>query len=165
MDGLLFHARDPSSLKSALRRAINGLSMNEMEPSTATTGKVRAKNMLTWDCVTGYVNLLENLLQFPSSSVLPQPAAQVQQREWEWFLAKEGEDKEISPERASNVDDIASELDDPIIIQNIDPSPVEINGLDWADVTEMELSLDAERRRAEEASNLHFLFVVLLVKI
>ncbi|XP_078446174.1 uncharacterized protein LOC144715150 [Wolffia australiana] len=158
VDGLLFHARDPRSLSDALRRAVNGLSFHELVRSTAAAGKLRAKNMLAWDCAAGYAKLLENLLHFPSSVVLPRPASEIQQRVWEWRLLGEhhrpAEEESWLEGQTDGRDDILAGLDDPIIVENMDSSsPDDIDPSEWADVEEMGLSKDAARREAQQVAD------------
>ncbi|CAA7410594.1 unnamed protein product [Spirodela intermedia] len=155
VDGLIFHARDPQSLKDALRRAINGLSFYEMERNTAISGKKLSKNMLAWDCIAGYAKVLENVIQFPSDALLPSPATEARQRVWEWRLLGErheslADDGYGSRWTSSILDDIGADIDDPTFEENPPSGNSELSDSDWADVREMELSEDAERREAEE---------------
>ena len=66
-----------------------------------------AKNILASECVTGYAQLLENVLNFPSDVKLPGPVSQLQLGAWEWNLFRKEMVKTID-ENADNEERIAT---------------------------------------------------------
>ena len=87
--------------------------LSKYAETVAFSGRLLAKNMLASECITGYARLLENMLSFPSDSLLPGPVSKLEQREWEWNLfSKEleqetddlsGMDESLFPSRETSV--------------------------------------------------------------
>lgn len=42
--------------------------------------------MFAFHCITDYIKLLENVIIFPSDTILPLPQSHIQQQTWEWSL-------------------------------------------------------------------------------
>lgn len=86
--GLLF----PKFSSDALIRALTDLSstsigrLTRIANNIALSGRLLAKNILASECVTGYANLLEEVLNFPSDVILPGSITQLPEAVWEWDL-------------------------------------------------------------------------------
>ncbi|MQL84143.1 hypothetical protein Taro_016659 [Colocasia esculenta] len=169
VDGFIFQVRDLKSLNTAFSLAVVELNLPAQDRTIGTSGKLLSKNMLAWDCITGYAKLLENVLQFPSETILPSSITQIQQHTWEWNLFGEETEKirnqvqhqifnedGTSMGTSSIVYIIEEELadkntsEDPFMHQNETYVFDHLNELDWEDVREIEFYEDIERQEMEE---------------
>jgi len=73
-------------LTRAFSLLISNGKLSKFAETVAFSGRLLAKNMLASECITGYARLLENMLSFPSDTLLPGPVSKLEQREWEWNL-------------------------------------------------------------------------------
>ncbi|XP_038891990.1 uncharacterized protein LOC120081305 [Benincasa hispida] len=86
--GLLF----PIFSLDALIRALTDLSstsdgrLTRIASNIASSGRLLAKNILASECITGYANLLEEVLNFPSDVIWPGSITQLAEAVWEWDL-------------------------------------------------------------------------------
>ena len=174
VDGFIFHSRDPKSFGAAFLLAIEEI--HTLNPSVARSGKKLSKNMLAQDCITEYAKLLENVVQFPSDTVLPDPINKLRSHQWEWNFLEEETGKlqneiqnQIFIEGASrtsssivylieeefadkSMPEDASNQNDTLIVDYPSAS-------DWEDIRGMELSEDLEMLEIHEV---HGLFHVLI---
>ncbi|XP_061975552.1 uncharacterized protein LOC133697166 [Populus nigra] len=84
--GIFFSKYNPEALTRALSLLISNGKLSKFAETVAFSGRLLAKNMLASECITGYARLLENMLSFPSDTLLPGPVSKLEQREWEWNL-------------------------------------------------------------------------------
>ncbi|KAG9441744.1 hypothetical protein H6P81_017598 [Aristolochia fimbriata] len=84
--GLIFRARNLESLTRSFSLLVSGMKLSKFANVIATSGKLLARDMLSSNCITGYVKLLENVLEFPSECLLPRPVDELKQQTWEWSL-------------------------------------------------------------------------------
>ncbi|MQM02857.1 hypothetical protein Taro_035631 [Colocasia esculenta] len=169
VDGFIFQVCDLKSLNTAFSLAVVELNLPAQDRTIGTSGKLLSKNMLAWDCITGYAKLLENVLQFPSETILPSSITQIQQHTWEWNLLGQETEKirnqvqhqifnedGTSMGTSSIVYIIEEELadkntsEDPFMHQNETYVFDHLNELDWEDVREIEFYEDIERQEMEE---------------
>ncbi|KAK9168499.1 hypothetical protein Syun_000639 [Stephania yunnanensis] len=88
--GLLYEKHNPDKLMQAFSILVSGRGISESAHRIAAAGRLHAKNMLASECITGYAQLLENLLQFPSDVSLPFSRLNSMEVVWQWgFLGKE----------------------------------------------------------------------------
>lgn len=150
---------NPDALLQAFSLLVSNGKLTNFAHSVASSGKRRAKNMLALDCITGYIKLLENVINFPSDSLLPEPISKIQKGEWEWNLfIKEIEQRSdyTSTKEASFLYAIEQDqenlADSTNIFENRTDNLVEDipSELDWDVLTEMERAEDYERQEMEE---------------
>ncbi|KAK9124043.1 hypothetical protein Sjap_013645 [Stephania japonica] len=107
--GLLYEKHNPDELMQAFSILVSGRGLSKRAHRIAAAGKFHAKNMLASECITGYAQLLENLLQFPSDVSLPFSRLNRTNVVWEWsFLGKGPEQIDT---KLPLSDTIAKELD------------------------------------------------------
>ncbi|KAA0057129.1 hypothetical protein IC582_005752 [Cucumis melo] len=99
--GVIFPKHNPDALLSSFSQMISDGKLSRFAQAIASSGRLLAKNILASECVTGYVQLLENVLNFPSDVKLPGPASQLQLGAWEWNLFR----KEMVKTIDENADD------------------------------------------------------------
>ncbi|XVF75659.1 hypothetical protein PTKIN_Ptkin13bG0204600 [Pterospermum kingtungense] len=87
--GVFFPKHNPDALLRAFSLLISNGKLSRFAQTVASSGRLLAKNILASECITGYANLLENLLNFPSDVLLPAPVSKLQQWQWEWNLFRE----------------------------------------------------------------------------
>jgi hypothetical protein len=96
----LFSKYSPEALTRALSLLISNGKLSKFAHTLAFSGRLLAKNMLASECIIGYARLLENLISFPSDTLLPGPVSNLLRREWEWNL--------FSKELEQEIDDLLS---------------------------------------------------------
>ncbi|KAF9674942.1 hypothetical protein SADUNF_Sadunf10G0180100 [Salix dunnii] len=111
--GIVFSKYNLEALTRAFSLLISNGKLSKYAETVAFSGRLLAKNMLASECITGYARLLENMLSFPSDTLLPGPVSKLEQREWEWNLfSKEleqetddlsGMDQSLFPSRETSV--------------------------------------------------------------
>ncbi|CAA6655560.1 unnamed protein product [Spirodela intermedia] len=157
VDGFIFQSSDPKSFSTIFSLAI--AEINAFNRTVATSGKLLSRNMLAQDCIIGYAKLLENVVQFPSDTVLPDPGSKLQLNKWEWdFLEGETEPihRQVFSETSSIVYIIEEELADKNISEDAFTNQSETlvfdypSDSDWEDVREMEFSEDIETLEIQE---------------
>ncbi|CAA7390860.1 unnamed protein product [Spirodela intermedia] len=157
VDGFIFQSSDPKSFSTIFSLAI--AEINAFNRTVATSGKLLSRNMLAQDCIIGYAKLLENVVQFPSDTVLPGPSSKLQLNKWEWdFLEGETEPihRQVFSETSSIVYIIEEELADKSISEDTFTNQSETlvfdypSDSDWEDVREMEFSEDIETLEIQE---------------
>ncbi|URE34295.1 Glycosyl transferases group 1 [Musa troglodytarum] len=89
--GILFHPSTLDTLVRALSLLIGDKELSNIAHSVASHGKSLSMNMLASECISGYAELFESILHFPSDTLLPNSISQIQQKTWLWDLL----DKEI----------------------------------------------------------------------
>ncbi|OMO87240.1 Glycosyl transferase, family 1, partial [Corchorus capsularis] len=156
--GVFFPKHHPDALLRAFSLLISNGRLSRFAQTIASSGRLLAKNILASECITGYANLLENILNFPSDVLLPGPVSQLEQGSWEWnFFRKEMEqsDGDIS-RNFSVVYALEEEFTKHIISLNISKNGAETVDLDlptekdWDIVMEIDAFEDYERLELEE---------------
>ncbi|THU47717.1 hypothetical protein C4D60_Mb09t18580 [Musa balbisiana] len=89
--GILFHPSTSDTLVRALSLLMGDKELSNIAHSVASRGKSLSMNMLASECISGYAELFESILHFPSDTLLPNSISQIQQKTWLWDLL----DKEI----------------------------------------------------------------------
>ncbi|XWS75245.1 hypothetical protein CRYUN_Cryun01aG0069000 [Craigia yunnanensis] len=84
--GVFFPKHHPDALLGAFSLLISNGKLSRFAQTVASSGRLLAKNILAYECITGYASLLENLLNFPSDVLLPAPVSELQRGLWEWNL-------------------------------------------------------------------------------
>ncbi|WOK98770.1 hypothetical protein Cni_G07482 [Canna indica] len=84
--GILFNPRIPATLARAFFLLIEDKNLSKLASSLASQGKLLSLNMFALECITGYAELLENVLEFPSDTLLPNSISQIQRKDWLWDL-------------------------------------------------------------------------------
>lgn len=141
--------------------------LSKFGQAVASSGRLLAENMLASECINGYAKLLENILKFPSDTMLPGPIIRLQQSPWEWNLFwKEIEQRtgvlenvdvnSTSVGQSSVVYTLEKNLTNLINSHNIAENETGFQiqdiptKLDWAMLRDIEESEDFERREMEE---------------
>ncbi|XP_068646128.1 uncharacterized protein [Aristolochia californica] len=158
--GLIFRASNLESFTRSFSLLVSGMKLSNFANVIATSGKLLARDMLSSNCITGYVKLLENVLQFPSECLLPRPVSDLKQQTWEWSLFS----RETEHTGTEAVMDDSSVLDalerefagkDHVMDNStgIGTDFLELDSLtpvDWDNMKGMENSEDFENREMEE---------------
>ncbi|KAF8075433.1 hypothetical protein N665_1094s0013 [Sinapis alba] len=84
--GIFFQRNDPDTLLKAFLPLISDGRLSKFAQTIASSGRILTKNMMATECITGYARLLENILHFPSDTLLPGSISQLQVAAWEWSL-------------------------------------------------------------------------------
>ncbi|CAK9313391.1 unnamed protein product [Citrullus colocynthis] len=84
--GVIFPKHNSDALLSSFSHMISDGKLSRFAQAIASSGRLLAKNILASECVAGYAQLLENVLNFPSDVKLPGSVSQLQLGEWEWNL-------------------------------------------------------------------------------
>ncbi|XP_077225946.1 UDP-Glycosyltransferase superfamily protein isoform X2 [Tasmannia lanceolata] len=160
--GLIFRARDPDTLTRAFSLLLSDMKLSKFAHLVASSGKLLSRDMLASECITGYARLLEDVLQFPSDTLLPVSISQLQQRTWEWTLFNEEMemlDREVTLnnfDQSSVVYALENELASNDGMRSASENETETmthdnpTQLDWDVLSEMEISEDFERRETEQ---------------
>lgn len=167
---MIFHPHDLGTLAKAFSLLIEDMKLSKLASSVAASGKLLSKDMLALECVREYAKLLENLLQFPSESMLPLPISHIKQNTWAWDLLqrenkqttiagqKERSQNDSTLRRSSIVVLLEDQASGKFQVQNtgqvINESSAEgfPTQLDWDILSEMETLEDYDRLEREEVS-------------
>ncbi|KAM0949480.1 putative glycosyl transferase, family 1 [Dioscorea sansibarensis] len=161
--GFLYHPSDLNTLAEALTLAIKDNKLSNLAQIVSSYGKSFFKDLLAADCILGYANLIENVLQFPSDALLPRPFKQIKQRTWLWTLFENigktsslvhAENSAVPTERSSIVysleEQLAGRSHKDNISQDVTETFDDLTQIDWDDIRDMEISQDFERRELQE---------------
>ncbi|KAK1283554.1 hypothetical protein QJS10_CPB21g00300 [Acorus calamus] len=158
--GMVFKAKDPHTMISAFSHLISGKELSSDANSLASSGVDLVRNMFAPECITSYAKLLENILYFPSVTMLPKPSSQIKPTMWMWkFFKQDVADQHInvldgtSTKTSSIVYTLEEELQSQRDIsedemeysksENLTPS-------DWDDLRQIEILEELERRELWE---------------
>ncbi|XP_057981048.1 uncharacterized protein LOC131166467 isoform X2 [Malania oleifera] len=167
--GIIFPKHNPEALMRAFSLLISNGKLSKFAHIVASSGRLLAKNMLASECITGYAKLLENVLNFPSDTLLPVPSSRLQQGAWDWDLFK----KEVgrrsidmpninhknTVRKSSIVYALEESLTNLTDLRNISGNETEtlvqdiLTDTDWYVLGEIESSEDYERREMEEIND------------
>lgn len=164
--GILFHPSIPDTLDRAFSLLIEDEKLSNLAHSVASHGKLLAMNMLALECIAGYAQLLDNVLQFPSDTLVPHSSSQNQQNIWLWdMLDREfkqtntyvnvSDTNKDSILRSSIVHVLEEEFSRRILekssqLENGTYADQFPNGSDWNNVNEMQAFEDYEGREIHE---------------
>lgn len=162
--GIFFSKHNPEALMNAFSLLLSSGKLSKFAQAIGSSGRQLAKNVLALDCITGYARLLENVLNFPSDSLLPGPVSQIQQGAWEWNLFQNGielidlpkMDEDFPNGKISIVHAVEKELASldysTSIIENGTEVPMQdqLTELDWDILREIEISEENEMLEMEE---------------
>lgn len=163
--GVFYSTHNPEALMNAFSLLLSSGRLSKFAQAVGSSGRQFAKNVLALDCITGYARLLENVLSFPSDSLLPGPVSQIQQGAWEWnFFQKEIEldidllkmDGDFSNGKVTVVHAVEKEFAGlnytTNIIDNVTDVPIldELTKLDWDVLREIEISEESEMLEMEQ---------------
>ncbi|KAL9251439.1 hypothetical protein AKJ16_DCAP14950 [Drosera capensis] len=88
--GMIYDKKNQDDLLRAFSLLVSrDRKLSKFAVAVGSTGKRLAENMLASECIKGYANLLEYLLDFPSYVSLPRPFSPIQQQSWEWNFFRE----------------------------------------------------------------------------
>ncbi|KAJ4837388.1 hypothetical protein Tsubulata_029285 [Turnera subulata] len=166
-NGIFFSKYNGEDLMRAFSLLVSEGKLSKLAQAVASSGRLLAKNMLASECITGYARLLENVLSFPSDTLLPGPVSEIQQKIWEWNLfRKETEpdiddlfgmdDTDISSEESNIVYSLEEKLTDLVTSTNPFENDTEIvvqdvpTESDWDVLREIESIEEYERLELEE---------------
>uniref|UniRef100_A0A0A0KWP4 Glycosyl transferase family 1 domain-containing protein n=1 Tax=Cucumis sativus TaxID=3659 RepID=A0A0A0KWP4_CUCSA len=164
--GLLFPKFSSDALISALTdlTSTSDGRLTMIANSIASSGRLLAKNILASECVTGYANLLKEVLNFPSDVVLPSSITRLPKAVWEWDLfwneliqvpPNEQRSEKIK-RKSSVVIKLEEEFSDLVSPLNISSPGKEISAhdiptqQDWDIIEEIELIEEYDRVEMEE---------------
>ncbi|XP_059666007.1 uncharacterized protein LOC132311881 isoform X2 [Cornus florida] len=165
--GIVFPKHNPDALMRSFSLLISNGKLSKFAHSVASSGRLLAKNTLASECIVGYAILLENVLTFPSDSLLPGQVSQIKQAAWEWDLFRREMEqrtgdmenmnqKDTHARKSSVVYSIEEDLIHLVDSKNISQNESEIlaldipTELDWDILKEMESSEEVERLEMEE---------------
>lgn len=159
--GILFPQHNPDALMRAFSSLIADGGLSEFAITVASSGKLLAKNMMASECISTYVKLLENILDFPSDAILPGPVAKLEELSWNWNLL-EGEINQDAVDmphedltQAGVVYALEEELTDLVDLRNASENQTDTIGdfpteEDWAVLQEIEQIEEFEKVEKEE---------------
>ncbi|XP_071721823.1 uncharacterized protein [Rutidosis leptorrhynchoides] len=161
---ILFREHDPDALMNSFSLIISDGKLSEIGQVVASHGKLLAKDLLASECITGYARLLENVLDFPSTVLLPSTFSEIQQMAWNWNYFG----NEIDQKAGEMLDADNTEIESSIVyaleknvtkllgLTNVTENATEVVGedlptdQDWAVLGEMESLEEYERLEMEE---------------
>lgn len=141
--------------------------MSSLAHAISKSAKFMSKNMFASQCIVEHLKLLENVIIFPSYTILPLPISQLQQKTWEWSLFE----KEIQDggNQFQNVDADGYLMDGTSIVRSIEKEFIDRNAtvktyeksseifddefpteLDWEEIQEIERAEESDKRELEE---------------
>lgn len=168
--GVLYTKHNPDALLRGFSLFISDGALSRYARTAASSGRLLARNMLASECVTGYARILENVLNFPSDTLLPHPVSHLQRISWEWrfFPMEQGVgasdmltmDESVSSHKNSSViytleeqtdsaDLVKTSEDEQSIVAEDFPTE-----LDWDVLRDMESSEETEQLEMEEVWSL-----------
>jgi hypothetical protein len=163
--GVFYSKHNPEALMNAFSLLLSSGRLSKFAQAIGSSGRQFAKNVLALDCITGYARLLENVLNFPSDSLLPGPVSQIQQGAWGWsFFQNEIEldidvlkmDDDFSNGKVTAVHAVEQEFGSlnysTNILENVTKVPIqdEPTKLDWDILNEIETSEESEMLEMEQ---------------
>lgn len=86
VNGFIYHPRDIKMLNTVFSLLISDIKLSDFAYNISLSAKILSKNMFAFHCITDYIKLLENVIIFPSDTILPLPQSHIQQQTWEWSL-------------------------------------------------------------------------------
>ncbi|CAI0410803.1 unnamed protein product [Linum tenue] len=156
---LFFPKYDPEALMRTFSLLISDGSLSKLARTLSLSGRLYAKDMLASECVSGYAKLLENILSYPSDTLLPASVDRLQQITWEWSLFGEEIDGEAADSNIrvlSVVQNLETEVQDLVTSTNTSGISTEISEpdgltkLDWDVLDEIESSEEFENVELEQ---------------
>ncbi|XP_078155667.1 UDP-Glycosyltransferase superfamily protein isoform X2 [Carex rostrata] len=155
VNGFLFQPKDLATLTKAFSRVIGEQKLSVLGNKVASNGKMLAKNMLAYECVSSYAKLLENMLYFPSNVMLPASSSQIQQKTWSWDLFERKTTNENDQSMELSVLEMLEQQFEKNLtgmshFENETLSDDFPSQLDWEDLNDMEISEDIETRELQE---------------
>lgn len=159
--GVFYSKHNPEALLNAFSLLLSSGRLSKFAQAIGSSGRQFAKNVLALECITGYARLLENVLTFPSDSLLPGPVSQIQQGAWGWSLMQididmKKIDEDFSKGRVTVVHAVEQELAGLNYSTNIFengtevPMQDELTKLDWDILREIEIADESEMLEMEE---------------
>ncbi|WJX13919.1 hypothetical protein P8452_04253 [Trifolium repens] len=163
--GVFYSKHNPEALMNAFSLLLSSGRLSKFAQAIGSSGRQFAKNVLALDCITGYARLLENVLNFPSDSLLPGPVSEIQQGAWGWsFFQNEIEldidvlkmDDDFSNGKVTAVHAVEQEFGSlnysTNILENVTKVPIqdEPTKLDWDILKEIETSEESEMLEMEQ---------------
>lgn len=175
--GILFPLHNPDALMRAFSSLIADGRLSEFAITVASSGKLLAKNVMASDCISTYAKLLENMLEFPSDTILPGPVAKLEQLSWNWNLLEgeinqdAGDMPHEDSKQAGVVHALEEELTDLVGLRNTSENQTDTVGdfpieQDWAVLQEIEQFEEFEKVEKEEVCNISYgTFMILRSKV
>lgn len=166
--GIFFRRNDPDSLLTVFSPMISDGKLSKFAQTIASSGKLLTKNLMATECITGYAKLLENILHFPSDTLLPGSISHIQRAGWEWSLFKNEKEHpkrfihdptEAFSGRPGTVFQVEEKFIGVVESANgIDNNTIFVSDefpskLDWDVLEEIEEAEEQERLESEEVSN------------
>ncbi|CAH2041892.1 unnamed protein product [Thlaspi arvense] len=165
--GIIYPKHNPDALMRAFSLLISEGKLSKFAHTVASSGRLLAKNMMASDCISGYAELLESVLTFPSDVELPGQISQLKRGAWEWNLFRK--EMELSANDMGIMDQKRSYLGNSSIVYVLEEEFTKLTGLrngsqselenlvqdipsdlDWDILTEIENSEEVERLEQEE---------------
>ncbi|XP_042474445.1 uncharacterized protein LOC122056526 isoform X1 [Zingiber officinale] len=164
--GFLFHPSRLDTLERAFSLLITDNTLSNIAHSVASHGRSLSMDMLASECISGYAELLESILHFPSDTLLPYSTSHIQQKTWWWNIERETKqnntmvnNSSLRYERSRQISSIVYVLEEHFLMRLVDKgSQLENktykedlpNQSDWIDVYEMEAIEDLESLEIQE---------------
>ncbi|XP_042469311.1 uncharacterized protein LOC122052005 isoform X2 [Zingiber officinale] len=164
--GFLFHPSRLDTLERAFSLLITDNTLSNIAHSVASHGRSLSMDMLASECISGYAELLESILHFPSDTLLPYSTSHIQQKTWWWNIEREIKqnntmvnNSSLRYERSRQISSIVYVLEEHFLMRLVDKgSQLENktykedlpNQSDWIDVYEMEAIEDLESLEIQE---------------
>lgn len=154
-------------MTKAFSRVIGERKLSVLGNKVASNGKMLAKNMLAYECVSSYAKLLENMLYFPSNVMLPASPSQIQQKTWSWDLFERKTTNENDQSMELSVLEMLERQFEKNLtgmshFENETLSDDFPSQLDWEDLNDMEILEDIETREMQEVSFIYTLISFVL---
>ncbi|KAA8539217.1 hypothetical protein F0562_025909 [Nyssa sinensis] len=165
--GIIFPKHKPDVLMRSFSLLISKGKLSKFAHVVASSGRLLAKNMLASECIVGYAKLVENVLTFPSDTLLPGHSSQLTDGAWEWNLFR----KEIEQRTGDmeNMNQRGTYVRNSSVVYSIEEDLINLVGsrnlsreesetleqdipteLDWEILMEIESSEEVERLEMEE---------------
>ncbi|CAN6477088.1 unnamed protein product [Victoria cruziana] len=168
--GLIFDADNPDTLITAFSRLVSNAKMSELSHVLASYGCQLARNMLASKCIGTYAELLENVIQFPSYTLMPKPFNELSKHanEWKWEILTRGVRYSGNEHLSQNLDQdldgtsissivytLEEEWESHDLFTNASAHEAALQfdiptERDWHDLADMELSEESGRLEMEE---------------
>lgn len=152
--GIIFRAGDRRGLTQAFESTISQSGVTDLALATASYCRVHAHGLLVANIISGFADLLESVIQFPSEAYLPLPVSNVPEnlkKDWQWQLLEVSHNFSKGQRlwRSSNVAHENEKQMRKALAAESKKNDV-LSLADWAEVKLLQLAEEMERSEEEQ---------------
>lgn len=155
--GMIFSKHNPDDLLRIFSLLISSEGkLSTFAGAVGSAGKLLARNILAFESITGYVKLMENVLNFPSDALLPAPISHIREDSWEWNSFSEA--MEQTADDMLSIDEEGNIVEGSSIIQLLEDDfssnvTLRNTSVDNSDITDQDLVSTEDLNGVEQIAN------------